>query len=84
MPECDLPLIPAGGVHFWLGLPERWSDVDVADLAAGRGLSLSPGRMSFPGEPPGPYLRLSYSAAEPPALIRAVQILAEVLAGEPG
>ena len=31
-----------------------------------------------------PYLRLSYSAAEPPALIRAVQILAEVLAGQPG
>jgi DNA-binding transcriptional MocR family regulator len=36
--------------------------------------------MSFPSEPPAPFLRLSYSAAEPPALIRAVQILAEVLA----
>jgi DNA-binding transcriptional MocR family regulator len=62
LPECDLPLVPAGGVHLWLRLPERWSDVDVADLAVGRGLSLSPGRMSFPGEPPDPYLQLSYSA----------------------
>jgi DNA-binding transcriptional MocR family regulator len=84
LPECELPLVPAGGVHLWLRLPERWSDVDVADLAAGRGLSLSPGSMSFPSEPPAPYLRLSYSAADPPALIGAVQILAEILAGEPG
>ncbi len=81
LPECELPLVPAGGVHLWLRLPERWSDVDVADLAAGRGLSLSPGSMSFPSEPPGPYLRLSYSAAEPPALVRAVQILAGILSG---
>ncbi len=25
LPECDLPLVPAGGVHLWLRLPERWS-----------------------------------------------------------
>jgi len=56
----------------------------VADAAAARGLALSQGRMSFPSEPPGPYLRLSYSAAEPPALVSAVQILAEILAAGPG
>ena len=83
LPECELALIPAGGVHLWLRLPDGWSDVDVADLAAARGLALSPGRMSFPNEPPGQYLRLSYSAAEPPALARAVQILAGILAGQP-
>jgi DNA-binding transcriptional MocR family regulator len=84
LPECELPLVPAGGVHLWLRLPEGWSDVDIADQAAGRGLSLSPGRMSFPSEPPGAYLRLSYSAAESPALVRAVEILAEILAGGSG
>jgi DNA-binding transcriptional MocR family regulator len=84
LPGCGLPVIPAGGVHLWLRLPDRYSDVDVADHAAARGLALSPGRMSFPSEPPGPYLRLSYSAAEPPALVRAVQILAEILAAGPG
>jgi hypothetical protein len=40
--------------------------------------------MSFPSEPPGAYLRLSYSAAEPPALVRAAEILAAILAGESG
>jgi DNA-binding transcriptional MocR family regulator len=80
LPECSLAVLPAGGVHLWLRLPDRCSDTDVADAAAARGLAVSPGRMSFPGEAPGPYLRLSYSAADPPALVRAAGILAEVLA----
>jgi DNA-binding transcriptional MocR family regulator len=79
LPQCTLPVVPAGGVHLWLRLPDDCFDTDVADLAAARGLAVSPGRMSFPGEPAGPYLRLSYSAAEPPALVRAVEILAGVL-----
>jgi DNA-binding transcriptional MocR family regulator len=84
LPCCEIPVIPAGGVHVWLRLPDRCSDVEVADLAAARGLVLSPGRMSFPSEPPGQYLRLSYSAAEPPALVRAVQILAGIVGAWPG
>jgi DNA-binding transcriptional MocR family regulator len=80
LPACSLPIVPAGGVHLWLRLPEDRADSDVADAAAARGLAVSPGRMSFPGEPPGQYLRLSYAAAEPPALVRAVQILADALA----
>jgi DNA-binding transcriptional MocR family regulator len=36
--------------------------------------------MSFPGEPPANYLRLSYAAAEAPVLVRGAEILAEVLA----
>ena len=79
LPECALPLVPAGGVHLWLRLPDRCSDLDVADLAAARGVALSPGRMSFPSEPPGPFLRLSYSAAQVPELVRATEILADVL-----
>jgi len=84
LPECGLAVVPAGGMHLWLRLPDRCSDTDVAELAAALGLALSPGRASFPSEPPGPYLRLSYSAAEPPSLVEAVQILAEVLAAGPG
>ena len=33
----------------------------------------------LPGEPPAPYLRLSYAAEEPPALVRGVEIIAEIL-----
>jgi DNA-binding transcriptional MocR family regulator len=79
LPSCSLALIPAGGVHLWLRLPDRYADPDVADLAAARGLAVSPGRASFPGEPPAPYLRLSYSAADVPALVTAAEILADVL-----
>jgi DNA-binding transcriptional MocR family regulator len=84
LPDCSVPIIPAGGVHVWLRLPDSSSDVAIADQAAARGLELSPGRASFPSEPPGSYVRLSYSAAEPEALVRAAQILAEVLAAAPG
>lgn len=80
LPGCALENVPAGGVHLWLRLPESCSDLDVADLAAARGLAVGPGRVSFPGEPPGNYLRLSYAAAGAPAMVRAVEILAEVLA----
>src|SRR5215475_339347 len=51
LPECELPLVPAGGVHLWLRLPESCSDTDVAEHAAARCLALSPGRVSFPSEP---------------------------------
>jgi len=79
LPGCALETVPSGGVHLWLRLPDGCSDIDVADLAAARGLVVGPGRMSFAGEPPGSYLRLSYASAEAHALVRAVEILAEVL-----
>jgi DNA-binding transcriptional MocR family regulator len=73
-------MVPSGGVHLWLRLPDSCSDVDVTDLAAARGLAVGPGRVSFAGEPPASYLRLSYASADPPALVRGAEILAEVLA----
>ena len=57
------------------------SDADVADACAARGLAVSPGRSCFAGEPPGSYLRLSYAAADPGALARGAEILAEVVEG---
>lgn len=79
LPDCQLDLVPAGGVHLWLRLPDRCSDAAVAQAAAVRGVVVNAGRASFPGEPPGPYLRLSYAAEEPPALRRGVEILAAVI-----
>jgi DNA-binding transcriptional MocR family regulator len=52
----------------------------VVDKAAAWGLSVSPGRISFPGEPPAPYLRISYGAADAAALVTGVRILAEAIA----
>jgi hypothetical protein len=44
---------------------------------------VSPGRGCYPGEAPGPYLRLSYASEEIPALARGTEILAGVLDGLP-
>lgn len=80
LPECRLDLIPAGGLHLWLRLPDRCSDEEVTQAAAARGLLVTTGRASFPAEPPGSYLRLSYAAEEPPALRRGIDLLAEAIA----
>jgi DNA-binding transcriptional MocR family regulator len=79
LPSCRLDLIPSGGVHLWLRLPERCGDGEVTEAAAARGLVVYPGRGCFPGEAPGPYLRLSFAGEEAPALRRAVQILADII-----
>jgi DNA-binding transcriptional MocR family regulator len=80
LPSCRLDLVPAGGMHVWLRLPDHIADEVVTDEAAARGLSVTPGRASFPGEPPGSFLRLSYAEEDAIALRRAVEVLAGVLA----
>jgi DNA-binding transcriptional MocR family regulator len=79
LPGCELAVIPSGGLHLWLRLPDRCSDANVALACAARGLAVSPGRSCFAGEPPGPFLRLSYAAADGGALVRGAEVLAEVL-----
>jgi len=79
LPGCRLELIPRGGMHLWLRLPEGSSDAEVTEAAAARGVAVNPGRSSFPGEAPAAYLRLSYAAEEPPALRQAIGILATVI-----
>ncbi len=80
LPSCGLPVVPAGGVHLWLRLPERCTESTVVDYLTAAGLAVVPGRACFPGEPPGAYLRLSYSAAEAPALVTGVSIIAAATA----
>ncbi len=79
LPSCRVELIPSGGVHLWVRLPEHVSDSAVTEAALSRGLAVYPGRSCFPGEAPGPYLRLSYSGEEPTALRRATAILADII-----
>jgi len=79
LPSCRLELVPSGGVHLWLRLPDSCGDGEVSEMAAARGVAVYPGRACFPGEAPGPYLRLSYAGEEPPALRQAAAILADVV-----
>jgi DNA-binding transcriptional MocR family regulator len=79
LPDCRIDLVPSGGVHVWLRLPDICNEASVVEKAAAWGLSVSPGRISFPGEPPAPYLRISYGAADGTGLVTGVRILAEAI-----
>jgi DNA-binding transcriptional MocR family regulator len=54
---------PAGGMHLWARLPAGLDDAEVAQAARRAGVAVMPGRPFFPAEPPGPFLRLTLSAA---------------------
>jgi DNA-binding transcriptional MocR family regulator len=79
VPGLDAGLLPRGGLHLWARLPDGCDEDEVARRAAAVGVVVSPGRRWFPGDAPGPYLRLTF-AAEPPARLReGVERLAAVL-----
>jgi DNA-binding transcriptional MocR family regulator len=54
---------PAGGMHLWARLPAGLDDAEVALAARAGGAVVMAGRPFFPAEAPGPYLRLTFSAA---------------------
>ncbi len=84
VPEVTIERVPDGGLHLWVRLPDGADDVAVARRCASRGLLVSPGRGYHAGEPPAPYLRLTYCGTGVTQLRRAVTLLAEVLRQAPG
>ncbi len=79
LPTLAVERVPGGGLHLWLRLPDGCDDTDVATRCARRGLLVSPGTPYYAGEPPAPYLRLTYGGAEVADLQRGVALLADVL-----
>jgi len=82
LPRVRIPLVPKGGLHLWVRLPDGADEALVAAEAGRAGAVVSPGRHWFPAEPTGPFLRLSYVGAGPEELLRGVGILAQVLDAE--
>jgi DNA-binding transcriptional MocR family regulator len=80
IPGARIDVVPRGGFALWVALPEDLDDVAVAAAAARAGVIVSPGRLWFPADPPGPYLRLSFAAAPAADLERGVAILGSVVA----
>ena len=70
---------PAGGLHLWLRLPEGRSDIEVATAAQAAGVLVTPGFHAFPAEPPGDFLRLSYTMVEPGWVDAAIRIVAGII-----
>ena len=78
LPGVRFAVVPKGGLHLWVGLPDGTDDALVAAEAGRAGAVVSPGRHWFPAEPTAPFLRLSYVGAGAEELARGVAILARV------
>jgi DNA-binding transcriptional MocR family regulator len=79
LPVDSLSLVPKGGLHLWLKLPDEVDDVRLADELRRQGVVVSAGRHWFPAEPPGSFLRISYAGAEIDVLSEGVAVLARVM-----
>ncbi|MFI6498569.1 PLP-dependent aminotransferase family protein [Nonomuraea typhae] len=63
LPAAELHLLPRGGKHVWVRLPPHVNESALVEAAYRNGVLVSPGRMYYPSEPPGPRLRLTFMAA---------------------
>lgn len=80
VPRAEPYVLPAGGMHLWLRLPPETDDRTLAEAAERNGVLVSAGRIYFPAEPPGPYLRVTHiAAADVAELAEGVRRLAEVM-----
>lgn len=73
--DHSLALVPAGGVHLWVRLPDEVDDLELARRTAEHGIYVSAGRRWFPAEATGSYVRLSYGCASEAELTKAVAVL---------
>lgn len=55
------PLVPHGGLHLWVQLPDGTDEVDLTARARDHSIVIGAGRPYFVTEPPRPHVRLSYA-----------------------
>lgn len=63
-PSAVVGLVPGGGMHVWVRLPPGTDEGAVVEAARLGGVLVSPGRIYYPSEPPGPRLRLTHTAPD--------------------
>ena len=76
LPEAEVR-IPRGGYFLWAALPEGADAEAVARIALDHGVEVSPGRLCFPNDVPGPHLRLAYSFVDAGAIREGVRRLGD-------
>ena len=64
--------VPEGGYFLWVALPEGTDAERVTALALKHGAEVSSGRLCFPGETPGNYIRLAYSFVGPEEIRKGI------------
>ncbi|MFI7125482.1 PLP-dependent aminotransferase family protein [Nonomuraea sp. NPDC050153] len=81
MPQAEVHLLPIGGMHLWVRLPAEVDESALVETARRNGALVSPGRLYYPSEPPGPRIRVTHIAAAHLAeLHEGVRRLARALA----
>jgi 2-aminoadipate transaminase len=68
---------PLGGYFLWLELPSGMSGDALAQAALTCGVEITPGRLCFPEEDPGNFVRLSYSYVSPQEIREGIRRLAK-------
>lgn len=68
--------VPKGGYFLWAELPERVSADAVAERALKHGVEVSSGRLSFPEDDPGNFLRFAYSYPDRDQIVEGIRRLA--------
>jgi len=79
LPQTNLSLVPEGGLHLWLKLPDEIDDVRLTEELRREGVAVSAGRHWFPAEPPASFLRISYGSADIDILSEGITVLARML-----
>jgi DNA-binding transcriptional MocR family regulator len=80
VPAAELHLLPKGGMHLWVRLPPDIDENTLVEAAKRNGVLVSPGRIHYPSEPPGPRLRVTHvAAANLTELAEGVRRLAQAL-----
>ena len=72
-------VLPPGGLHLWLRLPEGRLDTEAAAMTQAAGVVVTAGHHAFPAEPPAGFLRLSYAMLEPDWVDAAVRTVADAV-----
>lgn len=79
-PGLDVPAVPHGGMHLWVGLPRGVDDQGLALRAAAHRVMVSAGTPWFPAEADRGYLRLTYGETPVHQIEEGVTRLARALA----
>jgi DNA-binding transcriptional MocR family regulator len=82
LPGVELPLLPRGGLHLWVRLPNQIDEARLVQRAQQAGVIVSRGRNWFPADAPGPHLRLTYAATDPDSIREGVRRLAAAIGSD--